>query len=199
MKTGILGGTFDPVHRGHIMMAEEAKDTLDLSEVLMVPAGQPVYKGGVAVTSAEHRLAMLRLASAGKPYLRVSTIEIERPGPSYTVDTIVALREQYGTRDEIYFIIGWDSLEQFPGWREPERIISMCYLAAIPRPGWPRPDLNALEAALPGISERIVLLEKPLVDISASAIRGMAAGGKAIDHLVPGPVADYIKKHKLYT
>ncbi len=199
MKIGVLGGTFDPVHRGHIMMAEKARDTLELSEVLLVPAGQPMLKVNNRITSAEHRLAMLRQAVAGRHDLKVSAVEIERPGPTYTVDTIAGLIERYGGRDEIYFILGWDSLEQLPEWREPARLISLCFLAAVPRPGWSRPDLKALEADVPGISERVVFLEKPQVDISASAIREMVAGGKSIDHLVPVPVADYIKEHKLYT
>lgn len=199
MKIGVLGGTFDPVHQGHIMMAEEAIDALSLSEVLMVPAGQPVLKVNDRITPAEHRLAMLRLAVAGRQNLKVSTMEIERPGPSFTVDTVAGLSEQHGGRDEIYFILGWDSLEQLSEWREPARLISMCFLVAVPRPGWPRPDLEALEAGVPGISRRVVFLEKPQVDISASAIREMAARGLSIDHLVPGPVADYIKEHKLYT
>lgn len=198
MKIGVLGGTFDPVHRGHIMVAEEAINALSLPEVLMVPAGQPMFKANDRITSAEHRLAMLRLAVVGRPHIRVSTIEIERPGPSYTVDTIAGLREQLGDGDDIYFIIGWDNLEQFPEWRQPARILSMCFLAAVPRPGRPRPDLKALEASVPGISERVVFLEKPQVDISASSIREMVAKGESIDRLVPGPVADYIKKHKLY-
>ncbi len=199
MKIGVLGGTFDPVHRGHIMIAEEAKDALSLSEVLMVPAGQPMFKANERITSAEHRLAMLRLAVAGRPHMKVSTVEIERPGPSYTVDTVAELKGQLGDGDDIYFIIGWDSLEQFHEWREPARILSMCCLAAVPRPGWPRPDTQALEARVPGISGRVVFLDKPQVDISASDIRDLAAKGESIDRLVPGPVADYIKENKLYT
>jgi nicotinate-nucleotide adenylyltransferase len=198
MKIGVLGGTFDPVHRGHIMVAEEARASLTLSRLLMVPAGSPPFKGYKPIASAEHRLAMLRLAVAGMTGIEVSTIEIERPGPSYTVDTIAALRKQYGKDDEIYFIIGRDSLEQFPDWREPARIISLCMLAAVPRPGWDQPDMQVMEGRLPGISERIVFLEKPRVDISASAIRKMVADGKSIESLVPEPVAEYIQQHKLY-
>ncbi len=199
MKIGVLGGTFDPVHRGHIMVAEAARDSLSLDRLLVVPAGQPPFKGDEPVTPAEHRLAMLRLAVAGMPGVEVSTIEMERPGPSYTVDTIAELSEQYGEDDEIYFVIGWDSLEQLPGWRETERILGMCKLAAVPRPGWEKPDVPALEEKLPGISQRVVLLDKPHVDISASAIRKMAADGKSIESLVPESVAEYIKEHKLYT
>jgi len=142
---------------------------------------------------------MLRLAVADKPGLKLSTMEIERPGPSYTVDTINELKAQRGKSDEIYFILGWDSLEQLPEWHEPERLVSMCSLVAVPRPGRNRPDLQVLEASMPGISKRVVFLDKPRVDISASAIREMVAKGESIDHLVPGPVAGYIKEHKLYT
>jgi len=198
MKIGVLGGTFDPVHRGHIMMAEEARDALSLTEVLMVPAGQPMIKVNDRITPAEHRLAMLRLAVAGIPRIRVSTMEIERLGPSYTVDTIAGLREKRGAGDDIYFIIGWDSLEHFDEWREPERILSMCFLAAVPRPGFPRPDTRALENSVPDISNRVVFLDKPLADISSTAIREKAAKGESIVDLVPGPVADYIKEQKLY-
>ncbi len=198
MRIGVLGGTFDPVHRGHILMAEEARDTLSLSEVLLVPAGRPMSKPARPITPAEHRLAMLCLAVAGKPHLQVSTMEIERPGPSYTVDTIYQFRRQYGN-DDIYFILGWDSLEQVPEWHEPALLIRLCFLAAVPRPGYPHPDLQILETAIPGISGRVVFLEKPQVDINASSIREKAAAGISIDDLVLAPVAEYIIKHKLYT
>jgi nicotinate-nucleotide adenylyltransferase len=199
MKIGVLGGTFDPVHLGHLMVAEEAKVSLNLSEIILVPAGQPLLKPVLTMTPAEHRLQMLRLAMADKPYFKVSTMEIERPGPSYTVDTLAELRSQYGAKDEIFFILGWGSLAQLPQWREPLRIITLCYLVAVPRPGYPHPNLEALEASIPGISQRVVFLEKPSIDISASDIRERAAQGLSINHLVPGPVVDYIKKHKLYS
>ena len=198
MKIGVLGGTFDPVHLGHILMAEEAMKSLGLAEVLLVPAGQPISKMKEQLTPAEHRLQMLRLAVAERPHLKVSTMELERPGPSYTVDTITELRKKYGSKDELLFILGWDSLAQLPNWREPARIIGMCSLVAVPRPGFPRPDLKALEKNIPGISKRVVFLEKPRADISATDIRKKVARGKSIDHLVPAPVAEYIEKHKLY-
>ena len=199
MKIGVLGGTFDPVHLGHIAVAEEARTSLGLSDVILVPAGQPLLKPNRPITSAGHRLQMLRLAVADKPNFKVSTMEIERPGPSYTVDTIAELRVQYGSGDEMYFIMGWGSLGQLPEWREPSRLISMCYLVAVPRPGWPRPDLEALEDSIPGISQRVVLLDKPQIDISASAIRERAARGLSLRHLVPDAVAEYIREHKLYS
>jgi nicotinate-nucleotide adenylyltransferase len=199
MKIGVFGGTFDPVHRGHLLIAEEARESLSLSEVIFMPAGQPLLKPPYPITPAEHRLEMLRLAVGDRPHLKVSTMEIERSGPSYTVDTIAGLREQYRRRDELFFIMGWDSLAQLESWREPSRIIRMCRLVAAPRPGCQKPDLAALEAGIPGISPRVIFLERPRVDISASAIRELAAQGMSLSHLVPEPVAEYIKQHKLYS
>jgi nicotinate-nucleotide adenylyltransferase len=198
MKIGVFGGTFDPVHLGHIGVAEEARDALGLEEVILMPAGQPMFKVSQPVTTAEHRLNMLRLAVASRRGLAVSSIEIERPGPTFTIDTITMLRHKYGAKAEIDFILGWDSLAQLPDWREPARLMEMCRLVAVPRPGCPRPDLKALERDIPGISEKVIFLKKPYLDISATAVREMVGRRESIDHLVPGPVAEYIKKHKLY-
>jgi nicotinate-nucleotide adenylyltransferase len=198
VKIGVLGGTFDPVHRGHIAMAEEARRELGLDEVILVPAGRPPYKAVTEIAPAADRREMLSLAVSGKPHLKVSTMEIERPGPSYTVDTLAVLKEHYGNDAGIYFILGDDSLAQFPHWREPERIVEMCSLVAIPRPGSPRPDIDTLEKGIPGISKKLIYLEKPRLDIRATVIREMASRGKSINKYVPGPVADYIRKHKLY-
>ncbi len=198
MKIGILGGTFDPVHLGHLEIAEEATRSLDLARVIMVPAGKPPFKLEYPITPSDQRIEMLHLAVANTPNLKVSAIEIERPGLSYTVDTIAELKGRYGVEDEIFFILGWDSLEQLPGWYQPSRIIEMCRLVAIPRPGRPRPSLETLEVGIPGISGRLVFLEKPEIDISSSKIRELAVRGEPIDHLVPGPVAVYIREHGLY-
>jgi nicotinate-nucleotide adenylyltransferase len=198
MKIGILGGTFDPVHLGHLKIAEEARATLGLSEVILVPAGQPLLKPAHPLAPAEHRLQMVRLAVADRPSFRVSAMEIERSGPSYTVETIAELRGQYGREDALFFILGWGSLAQLPEWREPSRLIQLCRLVAVPRPGCPRPDIEALEASIPGLAQRVEFLEKPYIDISASAIRERAARGLSLRHLVPEPVADYIKEHRLY-
>jgi nicotinate-nucleotide adenylyltransferase len=198
MKTGVLGGTFDPVHAGHISIAETAAIKLSLDKVILVPAGRPMTRPDQSVTPAEHRLKMLRLAVKGKPRLKVSDIEIKRPGPSFTIDTLREIQQKHGSKAEIYFILGWDSLEQLPQWREPAEIIKLCVLAAVPRPGCRKPDLNALEPKIPGISGRVIFLNEPNIDISATEIREKIAGGKTVENLVPGPVADYIKKHKLY-
>ncbi|MEE8619116.1 MAG: nicotinate-nucleotide adenylyltransferase [Dehalococcoidales bacterium] len=198
MNIGMLGGTFDPVHNGHLIVAEEVKTRLNLAEIIFVPAGQPWLKAERPISPAEHRLQMLRLAIADKPYFKLSTIEIERTGPSYTIDTVTELRDKLGSEDELFFILGWDSLAQLPQWREPSRLIKMCYLVAVPRPGYPRPKLKTLEVIIRGLSQRVMLMKKPEIDISASAIRERVARGLSIRHLVPEPVNRYIKEHKLY-
>ena len=198
MNIGVLGGTFDPVHNGHLIVAEEAITRLNLAEVIFVPAGQPWLKIDRPISPAEHRLQMLRLALADEPHFKLSTMEIERPGPSYTVDTIAELRGKISSEDELFFILGQDILTQLPQWRKASRLITLCYLVAVPRPGLPRPDLKALEASIPGISQRVMMMDKPHIDISASAIRDRRAQGLSVRHLVPEPVNRYIKEHDLY-
>ncbi len=198
MNIGILGGTFDPIHNGHIMVAEEARDRLDLTEVLFVPANQPWLKDNSSISAAGRRVQMVRLAVATESYFRLSTIEIDRAGLSYTVDTITQLQAELGVGAELFFILGWDNLAQLPQWREPARLIKTCHLVAVPRPGYALPDLDSLEAALPGLSRSLVVLDKPEVDISATEIRKRVARGLSIGHLVPEPVDEYIRQHKLY-
>ena len=198
MNIGVLGGTFDPIHIGHLILAEEVRARLNLAEILFVPTGQPCLKVDSPISPAEHRVEMVRLAIAGKPYFKLSTMEIERSGPTYTVDTIAELKAQLGTEDELFFILGWDNLAELPRWRQPSRLITMCRLVAVPRPGYPLPNLKALEASIPGLSQRVTLMAKPEIDISASVIRNRGAQGLSIHHLVPGPVERYIKEHKLY-
>lgn len=198
MNIGVLGGTFDPIHNGHIIVAEETRARLSLVEVLFVPAGQPWLKGDSPILAAEHRVQMVRLAIADYSYFKLSTIEIDRAGPSYTVDTIAELQAQLGAGDELFFILGWDNLAQLPRWREPARLVKMCRLVAVPRPGYILPELNSLEGAIPGFSRSLILLDKPEVDIDATQIRSRVAQGLPISYLVPEPVDEYIKQHKLY-
>ncbi len=198
MNLGVMGGTFDPIHNGHLMVAEEAKARLNLDEILFMPAGQPWLRMNVSISLAEHRIQMVRLAIADKPHFKLSTMEIERAGPTYSVDTIAELQAQLGAGSELFFILGWDSLAELPQWREPQRLIEMCRLVVAPRPGYAAPDLNSLEAALPGISQRVIILDKPEIDISASAIRERVSRGLSLRHLVPEPVERYIREHSLY-
>ena len=198
MKIGVMGGTFDPVHKGHLIVTEEVRSRLGLAEVLFVPAGQPWLNKTGAILAAEHRVQMVRLAIADKPYFRLTTMEVERAGPSYTIDTITELKAQLEPGDELFFLLGWDSLAQLPQWRDAPRLIKMCHLVAVPRPGYVLPDLNSLQAVLPGLSQSLTLLDKPEVNISATEIRKRVAQGLSIRHLVPEPVDEYIKQHKLY-
>jgi nicotinate-nucleotide adenylyltransferase len=198
VRLGILGGTFDPPHVGHLILAEEARTRLQLERVLFVPAGDPWRKAGQEITPAEHRLAMVRLMLASDPYFEVSTLEVERQGPSYTVDTLEALHRQYGQGLELYFILGEDALHDLPNWKEPARIASLAWLAVAPRPperGWTSADL---EAATPGLSERVVPLPMPTIDISSTALRERARAGLSLRYLVPLDVEEYIRRHDLY-
>ena len=198
MNIGVMGGTFDPVHLGHLAVAEETRTRLNMAEIFFVPAGQPWLKADTYISPAEHRVQMVRLALAGKAYFKLSTMEIERDGPSYAVDTIAGLKGQLEAGDELFFILGWDSLAELPQWREPHRLVEMCHLVVVPRPGYSSPDLKKLEAAIPGLSQRVLILDKPHIDISASEIRERVARGLSVRHLVPEPVNRYIKEHKLY-
>jgi nicotinate-nucleotide adenylyltransferase len=201
MNIGVLGGTFDPIHIGHLKVAEEAVARLDLPRILFIPAGQPWLKlnNANAVSSVQHRLEMVRLGISGHPRFKLSTLEIERSGPTYSVDTVAQLYSQLDKGDEIFFILGWDNLMQLPKWHQPQRLIEMCRLVAVPRVDFPLPDLPALEKELPGIAERVILFDRPRIDINASEVRQRVAEGKSISEFVPKAVESYIKEHGLYT
>lgn len=198
MKIGVLGGTFDPVHCGHLIIAEEARLKFSLIKVLFVPAGQPWLKTDRVITEASHRIEMVKRAIADRPYFELSTVEVDRPGPSYTVETIAILQQQLGTEARIFFLLGWDSLAELPQWKEPARLVKLCRLVAVNRPGFSRPGLEALEIEVPGITQSVVWLDIPPVDISSSDIRRRVAQGLSIHGLVPDAVEEYIKGHNLY-
>lgn len=194
MGLGVLGGSFDPVHLGHLILAEEVREELGLERVVFVPAGQPWLKGR-GVSPDSHRLEMVRRAIADNPAFALSTVEIDRPGPTYTVDTLEALG---GEGAGLVFLMGWDALAGLPRWHQPQRIIQLCHLAVVPRPGFPPPDVPALERELPGIASRLHLLARPVLDISASLIRQRVKEGRSIRYLVPPAVGEYIKAQGLY-
>ena len=198
MKIGILGGTFDPIHNGHLAIAEEARTDLNLEKVLFLPAGQPWMKSDRPILAANHRVSMIRLAIEGRPYFKLSTIEVEHKGPSYSVDTITRLKAQSAEASDLYFIVGWDSLARITLWKNPLKLIKLCFLVTIPRPGYDRPDINKLEAEIPGISKKTIFMDKPRLDISATDIRNRVAQGLPISGLVPAKVAGYIKGNGLY-
>jgi len=194
VKLGVLGGTFDPVHIGHLVLAEEAREQLGLTQVLLVPAGQPWRKEGRDVSTAEHRVAMLRLAVEGDTGYEVSLLEVERDGPTYTVETLAALRDETSGA-EMYFILGEDSLADLPNWREPERILELAMLAVARRTG--EAGMTPQSAA-EGLSERVRWLSMPRMDVSASDIRERVRSGRSIRHLVPEAVREYIATSGLY-
>jgi len=200
MNIGVLGGTFDPIHMGHLIIAEEVRARLDLAEILFVPAGQPWLKlnNANAISPAEHRLEMVRLAIADEPAFKLSTMEIDRPGPTYTVDTMAELRSQIGAEGKLYFVLGWDNLNQLPRWRQPQRLVELCRLVPVRRVGFASPDLDSLEAAIPGLAKSLVMLDTPQIEISASEIRQRVARGLSIHQLVPEPVERYIIEKRLY-
>ena len=199
-KTGVLGGTFDPIHLGHLIIAEDVRQRLGLKEVLFIPAGHPWLKLKVEkpVSEAEHRLAMVKLAIASDPYFRVSTIEIERPGLSYSIDTVLELKAKLGAGAEIYFIVGPDAMAEFPQWKEPARLLENCQVVGIGRPRHVEADLHILDLSIPGASRRIVMMDVPQIDISSTDIRNRVAQGLSIRYLVPEAVERYIIEHKLY-
>jgi nicotinate-nucleotide adenylyltransferase len=195
VKLGVLGGTFDPAHNGHLALGECARNDLGLDRVLFVPAGQPWRKADRDITPAEHRVAMLSMATEGLPAFEVSTMEVDRQGPSYTVETLSALRANHA-QVEIYLILGEDALADLPNWRDPERILELATLAVARRGDGS--DIGEGEQAAPGLADRLVWLKMPLVEVSASAIRERERAGVSIRDLVPEAVAEYIHEHGLY-
>ncbi len=196
-RIGVLGGTFDPIHFGHLAAAEEARLALDLERVLFVPAGVSPLKRDQARTPALHRLAMTRLAVASNPHFAVSTVDLDREGPSYTVDTLAILQAELGPAAELFFIVGADSLVDLARWHDPARLIQLCHLVAVSRPPYEY-DPAALERALPGVTERVIYLPVPLLDIASSDLRRRVREGRSIRYYVPAAVVDYIQAHNLY-
>ncbi len=196
-RIGVLGGTFDPIHIAHLAIAEETRTQLDLDKVIFVPAGLPPHKMDVHVSPAEHRLAMVELAVAGNPHFEVSRVDIDRFGPCYTVDTIALLREEWGPDVEIYFIMGSDSLADILTWHKPDRLIRLCRIVAVGRPGY-RVDMDELDRCLPGASQRILFINSPQLDVSSSDIQRRVRAGESIKYQVPEAVERYICEHGLY-
>lgn len=199
MRIGVLGGTFDPVHLGHLLIAEEARVRLKLDSMLLIPAGEPWLKSEQPLSPSEHRLRMLELSVASNPHFRVARNELDRPGPSYTVDTLRELRQELGPDTTLYFILGLDALAEFHRWEQPESILELCELAIVSRPGFQNSNiLDQLLARFPEAGRRINLLSVPLIDISATDIRNRAKQGHSFRYLVPEAVEEYILEHRLY-
>ena len=202
MRVGILGGTFDPVHLGHLLIAEESRLSLALDQVLFIPAGQPWLKAGQPLTAAEHRWQMTQLAVASNPHFQALRTEIDRPGPSYTVDTLTSLHTELAPPAELYFILGLDALESFHLWKEPERVLQLATLVVVHRPGYGNDErdkiIAGVETRYPDYIHRLIALPMPGIEISATAIRRRAAAGQSFRYHTPEPVAQYILEQRLY-
>jgi nicotinate-nucleotide adenylyltransferase len=195
VRLGVLGGTFDPVHAGHLAAAKAAIDCAGLDRVLFVPASQPPHRGPAAA-GAEQRLEMCKLATGGEPRFVVSDVELNRAGPSYTVDTLIELR-RLNPDDELFLILGWDAARLFPTWRRPDEVRSLASIVIVARPGSEAPSERDLEPVGMGGDGVSICLE-PTPDISASEIRSAVAAGESIAGKVPAAVEQYIGAHRLY-
>jgi nicotinate-nucleotide adenylyltransferase len=197
-RLGLLGGTFDPPHLGHLVAAQEAADRLGLERVLFVPAGQPPHKLGEPVSPLESRLRMVELAIADNPCFVLSRADVDRHGPSYTADLLADIRAGTGPESELYFLVGLDSLHDLTTWKDPARILAQSVLVAVSRPGCPSLELSELESSLPRAAERIVVLDTAGVDISSTDLRARVAAGRVIRYLVPDAVREFIESTGLY-
>jgi nicotinate-nucleotide adenylyltransferase len=198
---GIFGGTFDPIHLAHLAVAERAAEALGLEEVLFIPAGQPPHKPAVEITPAEHRLAMVELAVAGNERFGVDRLELERAGPSYTVDTLEALhasRAASGASTDLTLILSAEAFLGLMTWREPRRVLELARVVVAPRDGYPDAGPGFLAQHLPDLADRATFLDGPRLRLSASELRTRAAAGLSLRYLVPDAVAAYIGDHGLY-
>ena len=195
-RVGIMGGTFDPIHYGHLVTAEAAREQYDLQTVVFVPSGQPPHKKPGSMTGFWHRYRMVALATAANPLFEVSKLENERGGLSYTVDTIRVFRQLYGAGTDIFFITGADAILEIIGWKQPEELLAMCRFIAATRPGY---DLGQLKAALGEyLAGSVSILENLAPNISSSDIRERVRTGASIRYLVPDAVESYIIENRLY-
>jgi len=195
-RIGVIGGTFDPPHYAHLVLAENGLAQLQLDRVLFVPAGQPPHKPDEPITPVEHRLALLGIALTGNEAFSLSDVDVERQGPHYTVDMLRILHEEHRSAS-LFFLMGGDSLAEFTTWRDPGGILRQARLGVMQRPG-SETDLCGLEETLPGISERLIWLDAPHLEISGTDLRRRVSEGLPIRYLVPPGVEAYIGRHTLY-
>ncbi len=219
LRIGIFGGTFNPIHQGHLAIAEEVRKSVGLDRILLIPAGRPPHKNGRKVLPAKHRLEMARLAVQGHAKMEVSDLEIARGGKSYTIETIKALGRHYPDGTEFYLILGLDAFLEFSSWRSPEEVAARCHIIVVSRPGYRFSDLsrlphldradparlNELDAGrrlrldLPlSAATRLILIRVMAHDVSATQIREHLSGGKRFKNLLPPLVESYIMNHGLY-
>jgi nicotinate-nucleotide adenylyltransferase len=194
-RLGVMGGTFDPIHVGHLVTAEEALWQFDLDRVVFVPTGQPWMKAEREVTPAEHRYLMTVIATSGNPRFTVSRIEVDRKGPTYTITTLQQLRREAENNVELFFITGADAMLEILQWKDPEEVLSQAHFIAATRPGY---DLARFELAAPTSRPNVSIMHIPALSISSTDIRRRVADGEPIRYLVTEGVHTYIRKTGLY-
>jgi len=198
-RIAIMGGTFDPIHYGHLVTAEAVRTRYNFDRVIFIPSGIPPHKTGVKVTSSEHRYTMVQLATASNPYFQVSRMEIDRHGSTYTIDTVKELRSVLGSSLDIYFITGADAVLEILTWKNASELLSMCNFIAVTRPGYDRSVLeDKVRELKEAFNSHIMITDVPAFNISSTEIREKAASKVSIKYLVPESVEQYIKKYNLY-
>lgn len=196
-RVGVYGGSFDPIHTGHLAIAEEARAVLGLTSVRVVPAARQPLKAHLQGAAADHRMAMVRIACADNPAFLPDDLELQRSPPSYTFDTLVTLRERLGPDTQLWFIMGADVAHELPRWHRISELLALTRLAIVCRPGYSL-DLPALERTLPALAGRYAIIEGPRLDIASSELRHRLAGGRPVRYLIPEGVRRYIEEHGLY-
>jgi nicotinate-nucleotide adenylyltransferase len=196
-RIGLFGGTFDPPHLGHLILASEAQTQLELDRLLWILTPEPPHKQDQLITSVEDRLAMVQLAIADNPAFELSRIEMDRPGPHYTLDTIKLVAKQ-NPQAEIVPIIGGDSLNDLPKWHEPQKLVYACHWIGVMRRPHDESSLDELESQIPGISSKVHYVDAPLLEIASREIRNRIAEGKSVRYYLPPSVYAYINTHHLY-
>ncbi len=199
MNVGLMGGTFDPIHMGHLVTAEEARQQFDLDYVIFVPTGTPPHKEMEKISLPEHRYLMTSLAVMSNPYFFVSTVEINAEGPTYTIDTVRHFSGSEKEGPEVFFITGADAILEIFSWKDYEELLRLCTFIAVSRPGYSLDRFReTLDQACPEMVNKVHLLEIPALAVSSTYIRERVALGKTIKYLTPEPVEQYIRKHGLY-
>lgn len=198
MKIGIFGGTFDPIHMGHLIVADSAVLQLALDRVIFIPAGQPWFKASQPITPATHRMAMVKLAISPNSSFEASDMEINRPGPSYTADTLQELRIELGDTAQFYLILGWDALKEIHRWHSLESVCENATIVGVQRPGYDMVGDAFLKSILVKNCPEPVFIESRLIEISGAELRARVSEGNSIRYLVPESVESYISHHKLY-
>jgi nicotinate-nucleotide adenylyltransferase len=218
LRLGLLGGTFNPIHNGHLAIASQSREALDLDQILFIPTNDPPHKSSHNLAPAKDRYEMVRLAIASDPFFALSDVELRRPGKSYSIDTIRQLQAEYGQQTQLLFMIGLDAFLDFPSWREPETLLTLCSFVVISRPGMSFQSLSNM-ASLPALpvqlladldtgrlstvdfavgEQRLICLRLPPCEVSASDIRTRIKQGRSVANLLPPSVESYIIRHHLY-